>query len=72
LSGNCEAEHTWILPGNCRGGVQTEYQELGVLPYVTDDHRIMDLGPCVRILVSKSVANFPPNPFRVIYWVSRV
>jgi hypothetical protein len=32
------------LPGNCGGGVQTEYQELGELPYLTDDHRIMELG----------------------------
>jgi hypothetical protein len=26
------------------GEVQTKYQELGALPYVTDGHRIMDLG----------------------------
>ena len=26
------------MPGNCKGGVQTEYQEFGELPYVTDGH----------------------------------
>jgi hypothetical protein len=25
-------EHTWLLPGNCGGEVQTEYQELRALP----------------------------------------
>jgi hypothetical protein len=43
------------LSGNCGGGVQTEYQELGALPYVADGHRIMELGPHVRSLVSGSV-----------------
>jgi hypothetical protein len=44
------------LPGNYGGGVQTEYQGLGVLPYVTDGHRIMELRPRVRSLVSGSMA----------------
>ena len=26
------------MPGNCGGGVQTECQELGALPTVTDGH----------------------------------
>jgi hypothetical protein len=42
LPGNCGEEHTWLLPGNCGGGVPTAY--------MTDGHRIMDLGPCVRSL----------------------
>jgi hypothetical protein len=32
LPGNCGKEHTWLLPGNCWGGVQTKYQELGAVP----------------------------------------
>ena len=55
LQGNCGEEHTWLLLGNCGGGVQTEYQELGALPYVTDGHRIMELRPHVRSLVSGSM-----------------
>ena len=50
-------EHNWLLPGNCGGGVQTECQELGSLLYLTDGHRIMELGPHVRILGSESIAN---------------
>ena len=42
LPGNCGEEHTWLLPGNCGGGVQ--------IAYVTDGHRIMELGPHVRSL----------------------
>jgi hypothetical protein len=42
LPGNCGEEHTWLLPGNSGGGVQTEYQGLGALPYMTDSHRIME------------------------------
>jgi hypothetical protein len=39
------------LPGYCQvtvlgvEGVQTEYQDLGALPYVTDVQRIMQLWP---------------------------
>jgi hypothetical protein len=58
LPGKCREKHTWLLPSNCGGRVQTEYQGLGVLHYVTDGHRIMELGPHVRSLVSGSVANF--------------
>ena len=32
------------MPGNCGGGVQTEYQELGALPYVTDGHTPLGRG----------------------------
>jgi hypothetical protein len=42
LQDNCREEHTWLLPGNCEGGVWTAY--------VTDGHRIMELGPHVRSL----------------------
>ena len=49
---------TWLLPSNCGGGVQTEYQRLGVLLYVTDGHRIMELRPHVRSLVSRGMTNF--------------
>ena len=45
------------MPSNCGDGIQTEYQGLGALPYVTDGNRIMELRSCVRILVSGSVAN---------------
>ena len=38
-------EHTWLLPGNYGGGVQTKYQELGVFLYVTDGHKMIELGP---------------------------
>jgi hypothetical protein len=41
---------TWLLTGNCGGVVQTEYQELGVLPYLTDGHRIIELEPRARSL----------------------
>jgi hypothetical protein len=49
------------LQGNCGGGVQTEYQGLGVLPFVTDGYRIMELGPLVRSLASGIMANFLPS-----------
>jgi hypothetical protein len=49
-----------MLPSNCRVGVETEYQEFGVLSYVTDGHRIMALEPHFRGLVSENVANFHP------------
>jgi hypothetical protein len=52
---------TWLLPGNCGGGVQKEYQGCGALPYVTDGHRIMELRPRVRSLVSGSVAKSLPS-----------
>jgi hypothetical protein len=42
-----------VLPGNWGAGVQTEYQELGALPYMTDGHRIMEcLGVCGKFLPS--------------------
>ena len=46
------------MPSNCRGGVQIEYKGLRALSYVTDGHRIMELGPHVKNLVSGSVTNF--------------
>ena len=55
---NCGEEHTWLLPGNCWARVQTEYEGLGTLSYVTDGHRIMELGTHARSLVSGSMANF--------------
>ena len=45
------------MPDNCGGGVQIEYQGPGALPYMTDNHRIMELRPRVRNLVSEGVAN---------------
>jgi hypothetical protein len=42
------------------------------LPYMIDGHRIMELEPHVRRLVSGSMANGPSVPYRVICWVSRV
>ena len=38
------------MPGNCGVEVQTEQQELEVWLYMTDGHRIMELGPRVRSL----------------------
>jgi hypothetical protein len=58
LLGNSQVNVGSSMPGICEGRVQTEYQELGALPCVTDGHRIMELGPHVRSLVSGSVANF--------------
>ena len=39
LQGNCGKKHTWLLPGKCGGGLWTAY--------VTEGHRIMELGPHV-------------------------
>ena len=64
LSGNCGEEHTWIFPGNCEGGVQTAY--------VTDGHKIIELGLHVRSLVTGSMANGPCVPCILISWVSGV
>jgi hypothetical protein len=41
-----------MLPDNYGGGVQTEYQGLGAMPYVTDGHRIIELRPHVKSLMS--------------------
>lgn len=39
------------------GGVQPEYQELGALSYMTDDHSIMELrARGIRSLMSGSIA----------------
>jgi hypothetical protein len=72
LPGNCGAEHTWLLPGNCEVGVQIENQGLGVLPYLTDDHRIMELRPqCQEPSVWKC-CKIPSVTCRVICCVSGV
>ena len=39
------------------GGIQTEHEELGELPNMTDGHRIMELGSRVRNLVSGGMAD---------------
>jgi hypothetical protein len=39
---------------------------------MTDGHKIMDLGLCVRSLVTGSMANGPLVTYRLIYWVSGV
>jgi len=31
MPGNCGAEHIWLLPGNCVGGVYTECQHSPIL-----------------------------------------
>ena len=41
------------VASNCRGEIQTEYQGLEALPYVTDNHRIMESW----ILVSGGMVN---------------
>jgi hypothetical protein len=28
IASNCGEEHIWLVPGNCRGGVQTEYKQV--------------------------------------------
>ena len=43
-----------VLPVNCGCGVQTEYQELGQLFYVTDVHRNMQVSPCAASLGYKT------------------
>ena len=61
MSCNRREEHTWILPSNCGGGVQTKCQGLGVLPYVIDGFKIMELWPRVRSLVSgRGQTSFSP------------
>lgn len=54
------------------GGIQPEYQELGALSYMTNDHSIMELRvDGFRSLMSESIAN-SPVPCRIFYWVSGV
>ena len=64
LRDNCGEEHTWLLPGNCGGGVWTAY--------VTNGHRIMGAGSLCQEPMSGSMANGPSLPCRLICWVSSV
>jgi hypothetical protein len=61
LHGCCQ-----VTGGGEGGGVQTEYQEFGALPYLTEGHRIMELRPPFRSLVSGNMANRSSIPCRVI------